>query len=628
MNSESKPPLVPYPKEVTIKKGYFDLSKAAIIYESYDSDAAFMAETIAKRCIEACGMEPSICVNTSSFDLKVVYKWDDTLGEEEYILIAEDKKVVISASSKQGRWYGAMTLCQLINKDGKVKCLEIRDYPDYKIRAFSDDISRGQVSNISHFKKIIRFCSEYKINHYVLYIEDMFQFKSNRRIGIGRGALTYEEVRELVDYSRVWHVDIIPLFESLGHQNIMVGFPEYKEFREREGSFSFSPTDERTIHLMEDFYKELSCVFSSPYIFAGLDETTDIGTGKTKKDIEEKGHAKVYSEYYNALSNIAKKLGKKLWIYGTLAIDFPEALDNIDKDIIMVNYTFFSPNTGDKWWDNLYNYIPIIRQKGFNEVVSPSIWNWEKIFPNYKVAYETTKDLNKIGYNNGCIGTMIASWCDDGGENFRENNWYGYGFQSELSWNATLDIDEEDFAPRFGNSFFGQGGEKMASIIKLLGNMENGIDIYKTLYDNEIFSKDISEKEKIVNKKMKDMEYIDRLWKEGGNPYVKRNAEAVKFVDFARRKIKYVFKFVKRVEELNCIKENLKNEDKIELHKEAVDILNDLYNNMEGLIGEFEGLWRRYNRIEGLDYNLSRMERHLSLIDKEISYFLNDTLKG
>ena len=47
-----------------------------------------------------------------------------------------------------------------------------------RVRGISDDISRGQVSNIDNFRRIIKFLARYKMNVYQPYIEDVFKFKS------------------------------------------------------------------------------------------------------------------------------------------------------------------------------------------------------------------------------------------------------------------------------------------------------------------------------------------------------------------------------------------------------------------------------------------------------------------
>ncbi|AJY74310.1 glycoside hydrolase family 20 zincin-like fold domain-containing protein [Paenibacillus beijingensis] len=612
-------PLVPYPKHIIRTQGAFDLGNGGIVYEAYDAGAAFMAEHISSRCEEVSGCRPHIGIAGTHFPTPVTYEWDNSLAEEAYQLSIRPDRIAIIASAKRGRWYGAMTLCQLINADGTVPCMEIEDKPDFRIRAISDDISRGQVSTLEHFKRIIRFCSEYKINTYFLYIEDLFRFQKNPRIGIGRGGLTADEIRELAEYARDRFVDLSPLFESLGHQDQMVKMPEYGEFREGEGSFSFAPADPRTLRLMEDFYRELAGAFSSPILFAGLDETTDIGSGRSKPILDKFGHAKVYADYYNGLNRIAKSLGKQLWIYATLAIDYPDSLDLIDKDIVMVNYTFSGPGSGDAWWDNLYTYMPIVIEKGFTEVVSPSIINWKRMFPDYTWGYGTTAALNKEGIEHGCIGSMNASWADDGGENFREYNWYGYGFQAEMSWNARKPVEQGLFAARFGAAYFGPGREHLGTALWHLGKVETDYSFgtFETLYGGKIFIEPFVRELGTAQKAKESLDAFRQLWFQNESRLsVSRNAENLQYIDFAYRRARFVTELPFRSNRLLTLFDEWKRKGEEKLRTEAMNELEQLARQMKQFRYEFEALWRRSCRIEGMDYNLTRMDGFVHKVEK------------
>ena len=105
-----------------------------------------------------------------------------------------------------------MSLIQLLekSKDNTLPAISIIDWPDMKMRGISDDISRGQVSTLDNFKKIIRNLARYKMNVYMPYLEDMVQLDSYPSIGKGRGALSKQEVKELVDYAGKYFIDVIP----------------------------------------------------------------------------------------------------------------------------------------------------------------------------------------------------------------------------------------------------------------------------------------------------------------------------------------------------------------------------------------------------------------------------------
>ncbi|TFF93326.1 MAG: hypothetical protein EU544_06055, partial [Promethearchaeota archaeon] len=125
--------------------------------------------------------------------------------EQGYILVCHSSKIGIQAKRDQGLFYGIQTLMQIINSQKGLftnQCVYI-DHPKYLIRGVSDDISRGQAPTVENLKKFINELSRAKINHYYLvYMQDMVQFKNHPEIWKGRGAYSKEELRELVEYSK------------------------------------------------------------------------------------------------------------------------------------------------------------------------------------------------------------------------------------------------------------------------------------------------------------------------------------------------------------------------------------------------------------------------------------------
>jgi N-acetyl-beta-hexosaminidase len=128
-----------------------------------------------------------------------------------------------------------MTLLQMMRPAGKTATVpgaSVLDFPHHVMRGISDDISRGQVSTLENFKKIVRFIARYKMNTYSLYMEDMFTFRNHPLIGKGRGALTAAELKELDAYAKRYFVDILPAFQTLGHCENLLSIPEYLGYAE------------------------------------------------------------------------------------------------------------------------------------------------------------------------------------------------------------------------------------------------------------------------------------------------------------------------------------------------------------------------------------------------------------
>jgi hypothetical protein len=100
---------------------------------------------------------------------------------------------------------------------------------------------------------------------YSPYIEDIFAFKKYPSIWQNRGALTHEQVKELEDYADQFHIEIIPVFETLGHfENILIK-PEYVKFAEFPGAQVLNTTSEEAYSFLMDLIDDIAPAFRSPY---------------------------------------------------------------------------------------------------------------------------------------------------------------------------------------------------------------------------------------------------------------------------------------------------------------------------------------------------------------------------
>ena len=151
-----------------------------------------------------------------------------------YVMVVGEKGSVVAAETAQGRFYGLMTLVQYLHGTRNMErpCAVVEDYPRLALRGISDDISRGQVSTMDDFKILIKTIARYKMNVFMPYMEDMFRFRNHPDIGEGRGAFTPEEIAELENYARDYHVRVIPIFQTLGHYENILLMDKYKDLAE------------------------------------------------------------------------------------------------------------------------------------------------------------------------------------------------------------------------------------------------------------------------------------------------------------------------------------------------------------------------------------------------------------
>ena len=178
------------------------------------------------------------------------------------------------------------------------------------------------------------------MNTYMLYLEDMLQFDAYPSIGKGRGRLTKEEVKEIVSYAKEHFIEVIPIFQTLGHYENILTQDKFLKYAEFPGAASLNVSNDSTYVFLDKMLKEVFELFPSKYFHMGADESYDVGLGASKHLVDSTDIATVHTNHYKKIYNICKKYGKKVLMYGDIILKHPEILSKIPKDIIIVDWHY------------------------------------------------------------------------------------------------------------------------------------------------------------------------------------------------------------------------------------------------------------------------------------------------
>jgi hypothetical protein len=390
-----------------------------------------------------------------------------------YILTSKDNHVQIFANGGTGVFYAVTTLLQLVQKGKSGYALPeitIGDFPSMKMRGISDDISRGQISTMDNFKKIIRFLAMHKMNVYMPYIENLFDFKSYPDFSKGRAPLTPEEVEILDDYGKLYHVQIIPIFETLGHMEDILQKPEFEKYAEFPGAASVNISSDSTYQFMKTLLSEIAPAFSSKYFNMAADESYDVGQGASKHYVDSLGIDMAHAQYYKKIYDVLKSLGKEVMMYGDIILKNPTILSDIPKDITVVDWEYGAS----------FNYPSVQKFKdaGFKFVVSPAIWNFIGPFPNFYTSYANIWNFTREGYEAGAVGVIVSTWNDNGAAELRELNYPGYAWSAECAWNPES-ASPDSFENVFFKQYFKTDSDLPRIIFELLSATNNQITWYE-----------------------------------------------------------------------------------------------------------------------------------------------------
>ncbi len=217
----------------------------------------------------------------------------------------------------------------------------------FKWKIIQFDVSRGRVPTIETIKRRIDLLLPYGLNGVLLYMECVVENSVFPAVGCGGTPLKKEHIKELDSYCLANGVALIPLFQTLAHQERLLSRDDCQQYgelpppRNTKGSNNFLFWQHETRRKITAWLDELVPLFtSSPYLHLGWDEAWSIGEGRSTEMVAAHGVEHLLGEYVTFLDHYARGKGKQAMIYGDLAVDFPSLLPMIPKTVTIVNWNY------------------------------------------------------------------------------------------------------------------------------------------------------------------------------------------------------------------------------------------------------------------------------------------------
>ena len=214
-------------KTETSEKNYETLKKQVQLFSSE------LAEKVTKTALPISYGEDT---DAGSSDVLLVLDEALEIAEQGYVVQIEGSTVKVSASDADGLFYGCRYIIQQLLINGSVSGAQ--EAPDVLERALSLDNGRKYYS-VEWIKEMIREMSWANMNALVLHFSEEMGLGIESKIYpwlAGRDGklctqaditaentyLTQEDVKDIVEYAKIYHVEIIPSFDSPGHMNYIV----------------------------------------------------------------------------------------------------------------------------------------------------------------------------------------------------------------------------------------------------------------------------------------------------------------------------------------------------------------------------------------------------------------------
>jgi len=273
---------------------------------------------------------------------------------EGYLLEIKKNKIIITGNDYLGCLHGITTLEVLIQKNkGYLKKGYIFDYPDNNIRAIHIVLRNTLLKDL---KKLIKKSRFGQFNTVIFQVADGVKLKSMEGL-YKQNALTVEEFKKLVKFSRENGLEVIPELKLLTHQEKFLKnkYPDIMFNR-----VTYNPANPKTYQVVLPIVDEIIKLVEPKAFHIGHDEVAGHNE-KSKRKWLKKGEKMLPPELFLKdvliLHSYLKKRGIETWMWGDMLISpkefpsmFPKHLHGIDgypeirkkipKDIVICDWHY------------------------------------------------------------------------------------------------------------------------------------------------------------------------------------------------------------------------------------------------------------------------------------------------
>ena len=292
---------------------------------------------------------------------QITFRHSKKMASESYRLEVRKDGVRITSADDAGAFYAQQTLAQMISEDNGVKevqCCVVNDCPRFSYRGLHFDVSR-HFRSLDFLKKQIDAMALYKMNRMHIHLTDAAGWRMEIEAypkltsfaawrpqqkwkdwwygdrlyveegteGAYGGYYTKDQMRELVEYARQRHIEVIPEIEMPGHsEEVLAAYPELSCKGTAYSQGEFCVGNEETYRFLETVLEEVMEVFPSEMIHIGGDEANKAHwkeCPKCQQRMQEEGLADVDE----LQSYLIKRIARFVESRGRRIVGWDEILD-------------------------------------------------------------------------------------------------------------------------------------------------------------------------------------------------------------------------------------------------------------------------------------------------------------
>ncbi len=349
---------------------------------------------------------------------------------QAYRLTIEPRKITIDYEGTKGLKYALLTLAQLRQLHDTLPCCTILDWPAYTYRGWMDDQSRGPVPHAAYRQKQWETLHALKFNFCNYYTEHTL----------------YQE--EYPDLAPAYladckpHRDEVINLQLFAHAEETLRIPFYEDLMDSRANFN--PGNPKVYDFLRKRIKAAyDRIPNSPFFIINCDETEQLGTGRAKQFVDEKGADQVYVDFINKCYEMVKSEGTnaiRLAMWGDIVAKNPDMMRQLPKDMTYIMWAY-------EPLDSFKHLIRPFKEQGNPFWVAASTGHSATMTSTPQRYIKNIANLYRDGYRDGAEGAMLTCW-DDNGEALFDNSWHAQYWAAEMAWNPLKTDDPEELKQR------------------------------------------------------------------------------------------------------------------------------------------------------------------------------------
>jgi hexosaminidase len=352
--------VIPLPDKIVPGEGSFEIGAATVVkVRKGDSEAQNAARYLTELWQRTNALVLPVSVAAAATDSAILFRREQGFGPEGYKLEVRPQRIIVSATTGAGLFYGAITLWQLLPPDPaarRIASQTILDAPRFPWRGLMLDSAR-HFQPPAFIHSMIDWMAWHKLNVLHWHLTDdqgwRLQIRKYPRltsIGAWRGGYggfySQVEVRKIVAHAARRHVQIVPEIEMPGHaQAAVAAYPALgtggqplavsSNWGVHTHLFNLEP---QTFSFLEDVLSEVLQMFPSRYVHVGGDEAVK-DEWNASPQVQARAHELGIHDAEALQAYFTQRIGRYLAAHGRRLVGWDEILSpGLPTDAIVMSW--------------------------------------------------------------------------------------------------------------------------------------------------------------------------------------------------------------------------------------------------------------------------------------------------